>query len=106
MPKIQAAGLVCHSDVRVVAINSAPWCSLDRWRVFWKEIGAPDVLWAIDDGRSVTRLLEVTHSGTIIIIDRGGRISYRDSGVTSYETLRDAVVEILWPFYLPSDVGV
>ena len=49
----------------------------------------------IDDDQSVTRLLRVTRSGTTIIIDREGRVSYRDSGATSYETLRDAVIEIL-----------
>ena len=67
----------------------------ERWRKFWKSTGAGDVVWAMDDGQRVGRLMKVTSAGTTIIIDRGRQISYRDSGATSYETLRAAIARLL-----------
>ena len=84
-----------HKDVMVVAINTESGISLNRWREYWKGIGAADVLWATDEDHSVTRKLEVTSSGTTIIVDHNSRIVFRDSGVTTYETLWDAITKIL-----------
>ena len=84
-----------HVRVKVVAINTAPWGSLNQWRGFWKRIGAGDVLWATDDDQTVMRLLGVTSLGTTIIIGRDGRISYRDAGATPYEILRAAIAQLL-----------
>ncbi len=81
--------------VNVVAINIRPWTNLERWRKFWKSTGAGDVVWAMDEGQRVGRLMKVTSAGTTIIIDRERRISYRDSGATPYETLRAAIARLL-----------
>ncbi len=84
-----------HKDVLVVAINIESGISLNRWREYWKRIGAADVLWATDEDHSVTRKLGVTSTGTTIIVDRNSRIVFRDSGATTYETLWDAITKIL-----------
>ncbi len=87
-----------HKDVMVFAINIESGISLNQWREYWKGIGAADVLWATDEDHSVTRKLGVTSTGTTIIVDRNSRIVFRDSGATTYETLRDAILKI-------SDIG-
>ena len=81
--------------VSVVAINTAPFASLEDWKEFWKSKGAADVTWATDaDGRLV-KLFEVFSLGTTIIIDRQGRISYRDDGATPYGILESQVESLL-----------
>ncbi len=79
----------------MVAINSAPWGSLEDWQKFWKSKGASDVIWAEDHEQEVVRLLEVVSLGTTIIVDRQGHISYRDDGATSYNTLLAEVEDVL-----------
>ncbi len=81
--------------VRVVAINTAPWSTLPEWQEFWRSKGGGEVIWATDGGQSVVRLLQVRSLGTTIIIDRQGRISYRDDGATPYSTLRREVDDLL-----------
>ena len=79
----------------MVAINISPFGSLQQWKTFWKSKGASDVIWAEDQEQKVVRLLQVLSLGTTIIIDRQGRISYRDDGATSYNTLRAEVEDVL-----------
>ncbi|MCH7712805.1 MAG: hypothetical protein IIC99_04185 [Chloroflexi bacterium] len=81
--------------VRVVAINTAPWSGLPEWQDFWRRSGGGEVIWATDDGQSLVRLLQVTSLGTTMIIDRQGRLSYRDDGATPYSTLRREVDDLL-----------
>ena len=80
--------------VTVVAVNTAPWSSLDDWRDFWKSKGAGDVIWATDSDQQVARLLRVTSLGTTIVIDRR-YISYRDGGATHYDILLAQVENVL-----------
>ena len=84
-----------HRGVTVVAINSRPWTTLERWREFWKRIGADDVIWATDSDQTVGRLLQVTGVGTTMIIDRDRQLFFRDVGATPYETLRAAIESLL-----------
>ena len=79
----------------MVAINGSPFGSLEQWKTFWKSKGASDVIWAEDHEQEVVRLFRVLSLGTTIIIDRQGRISYRDEGATPYNTLRAAVDNVL-----------
>ncbi len=79
----------------MVAINIAPYSSLAEWRDFWRSLGAEDVTWASDGDQTLIRLFRVTILGTTIIIDRQGRISYRDGGATPYEVLKTQVEEAL-----------
>ncbi len=78
-----------------MAVNIAPSYALDEWVGYWKSKGAADVTWATVGEPSVARQFSVTYLGTTIIIDRQGRISYRDAGATSYETLRAEIEAIL-----------
>ncbi len=72
----------------MVAVNTAPFASLEDWKEFWKSTGAADVTWATDPDGRLVQLFKVFSLGTTIIIDRGRRISYRDDGATPYEVLR------------------
>ena len=72
----------------MLAINTAPWIPVEDWRDYWRSKGAEDVAWANDVGEQMIKKFKVTSLGTTIIIDRQGRISYRDGGATSYEVLR------------------
>ena len=81
--------------VSVVAINSAPFASLEDWKQFWKSKDAADVIWATDTEQQLVRLFKVYSLGTTIIINRQGRISYRDGGATPYHILRAEVEKVL-----------
>lgn len=79
----------------MVAVNTIPWGSVDVWKDFWKSQGASDVIWATDTEQDVVRLFNVVSLGTTVIVDRQGRISYRDDGATPYNTLRAEVERVL-----------
>ena len=79
----------------MVAINTAPFASLEDWKQFWKSKDAADVTWATDPDGQLLHLFNVYSLGTTIIIDRQGRLSYRDDGATAYQILRAKVEEIL-----------
>lgn len=81
--------------MNVLAINTAPWSTLEEWRDFWKSKGAGDVIWATDSDQQVVRLLQVTTLGTTIVIDRRGHVFYRDGGATPYEVLLAQVENVL-----------
>ena len=76
-----------NQGVSVVAINTAPFASLEDWKEFWKSKGAADVTWATDPDGQLVQLFKVFSLGTTVIIDRQGRISYRDDGATPYDVL-------------------
>jgi len=77
--------------VRVVAVNIAPFHTLEEWRAFWRETGAGDVLWAQDADGAAIRAFNINALGVTIVVDRRGRVIYRDEGPTPYERLRAAV---------------
>ena len=79
----------------MVAVNTAPFTSLADWKKFWKSKHAADVTWAIDHDGKLVQLLNVFSLCTTIIIDRQGRVSYRDGGATRYDVLRQEVERIL-----------
>ena len=81
--------------VKVVAINVNPLFDLGQWRNSWKRLGAGDVLWAQDINRIYITYGHVIGRGSTVIIDREGRISYRDSGPTLYPTLRAEMDKVL-----------
>lgn len=85
-----------EQGLEVVAINIVPDFGLERWRAFWKSIGAGDVVWAQDtDDNQAVRSYNVQSLGTTIIIGRDGKIVYRDAGATTYEKLREEVLKAL-----------
>ena len=79
----------------MLAINTAPWIPVEDWRDFWRSKGGGDVSWANDVGQEMLKLFKVTGLGTTIIIDRQGRISYRDAGATPYDVLRTEIEKTL-----------
>ncbi len=79
----------------MLAINTAPFSSLKDWKEFWKSKDAADVTWATDPDGRLVQLFRVYSLGTTIIIDRQGRISYRDGGATPYSTLESQVKPLL-----------
>lgn len=81
--------------VSVVAVNIASFSSLEDWKEFWKSLDAADVTWATDSEGGLVQLFKVYSLGSTIIIDRQGRISYRDGAATPYDTLRAEVQKIL-----------
>ena len=81
--------------VQVLAINTAPWIPVEDWRDYWRSKGAMDVSWVNDVGQQMLRSFEVTSLGTTIIIDRQGRVSYRDAGATPYDVLRTEIEKTL-----------
>ena len=81
--------------VEVVAINTQPFYDLQYWKSFWKSLGAGDVLWAQDTDYSAVVAYNALTLGTTIIIDRQGRIIYRDGGATSYDKLRAEIEKAL-----------
>ena len=81
--------------IKVVAINIAPWSTIDEWRDFWKSKDAEDVTWATDANQEVVRLYGAFAAGTTVIINQQGQITYRDAGATPYQVLRREVVALL-----------
>ena len=81
--------------VQVLAINTAPWIPVEDWRDYWRSKGAADVSWVNDVGQQMIKSFEVTSLGTTIIIDRQGRVSYRDAGATSYDVVRTGIEKTL-----------
>ena len=81
--------------VEVVAINIHPFYNLQYWKTFWRSLGAGDVLWAQDTDYSAIAAYDALTLGTTIVIDRQGRIVYRDGGATSYDKLRTEVENAL-----------
>ena len=78
----------------VVAIDTFSYSSLGEWIDYWRSKGAGDVTWAAVGDGSVVRQFKVKYLGTTIIIDRQGRVSYRDAGPTPYETLKVEIVKV------------
>ena len=81
--------------VSVVAINTAPYSSLEQWKGFWRSKDAADVIWATDLDQQLIRLFKVYSLGATVIIDRQGRIAYKDDGATPYSTLVSQVEPLL-----------
>ncbi len=79
----------------MLAINTAPWIPVEDWRDYWRSKGAEDVAWANDMDEQMIKLFKVTSLGTTIIIDRQGRVSYRDAGATPYDVLRTEIEKAL-----------
>ncbi len=78
-----------------MAVNTAPFSSLEDWKEYWKSKDASDVTWATDTAGELVQQFRVYSLGTTIIIDREGRIAYRDDAATPYEVLLAEVKEVL-----------
>ncbi len=81
--------------MEVVAINVFPQYSLRQWEAYWRSVGGGDALFAEDVNQRAIVAFNVRPAGTKIIIDREGKIVYRNGGVTTYEKLRSEVDKAL-----------
>ena len=82
----------------MVAINySSQYYTLDFWKEYWRRLGAGDVLWAQDtpQANALKTYRAIPFAGTTVIVDRRGRIAYRDDGATSYEKYRELIEKFL-----------
>lgn len=78
-----------------MAVNIDPGNTLQEWADFWGSNRAASVIFATDADGSAVRAFRVIALGTTIIIDRRGRVSYRDAGPTSYDTLKGEIEKVL-----------
>ena len=78
-----------------MAVNTAPFASIEDWKQYWKSKDAADVTWATDTNGELVRQFRVFSLGTTVIIDREGRIAFRDDVATPYEILLAEVKEVL-----------
>ena len=78
-----------------MAVNTAPFASIEDWKQYWKSKDAADVTWATDAKGELVQQFRVFSLGTTVIIDREGRIAYRDDVATPYEILESQVEPLL-----------
>ncbi len=78
-----------------MAVNTAPFASIEDWKQYWKSKDAADVTWATDAKGELVQQFRVFSLGTTVIIDREGRIAYRDDVATPYEVLLAEVKAVL-----------
>ncbi len=79
----------------MVAVNFEPSYSLDEWVRFWKSTGAGDVMWAQDTQRVTPGAYELVTTGTEVIVDRQGRVTFRSDGPTGYKRLLAEIEKVL-----------
>lgn len=80
----------------MVAINILPQAGdLREWERYWRSLGGGDVLFAEDASREATAAFNIRAAGTKVIVDRKGRIVFRDVGITPYEQLQSIIERAL-----------
>jgi len=99
VPEAEAGGEIVRNfgkqGVRVLAIDADPNDSLGQLRQFIEAAGNPPIQFAMDRTSEVTLAYKVRALDTTIIIDRKGRMVYRDEWPTDYATLESVVKRIV-----------
>ncbi len=75
----------------MIAVNVFSQFSLEDWEKYWREVGGGDVIYAHDPRREAIRTLNVRTVGSTVIIDKYGRIVFKDGVATAYKVLKEAV---------------
>jgi thiol-disulfide isomerase/thioredoxin len=98
IPETQALALIdenyADAGVRVVILDVDQTENEDILARFREDYGNGQHLWAMDRDLGAARALGVNILDATVIVDREGRIAYRDGVPTSYETLA-AIIEAL-----------
>jgi|DewCreStandDraft_5_1066085.scaffolds.fasta_scaffold00018_71 peroxiredoxin len=99
VPEAQALAKV-HQEYRaagleVLVLDVDPTMTEQDLTNFRRFVPGAAYHWALDRGQVVTQAFQVRSLDTTIIIDRQGRIAYRDSVPTPLQTLRQAVARVL-----------
>jgi peroxiredoxin len=81
--------------VSIVAINIDPSATWDTINQFKQAAGNGALVWAWDTDQKVTTAYQVTALDTTLILDREGRVVYRDETPTQYETLKTELEKLL-----------
>lgn len=65
---------------------------MSEWFVFLQNAGAGDFLLAEDPDGSVVTAFNIQYLGTTIILNANGEIVYRDEVTSTYEMLREGML--------------
>ncbi len=76
-------------------MNVFPQFSLESWRRYWQMAGGGDVIFANDTNREAIMALKVQTPGATVVINKEGRIIFRDRFATTYDILKIAVESAL-----------
>lgn len=82
------------NKVSIVAINIDPSATWDTINQFKQAAGNGAFAWAWDTDQKVTTAYQVTALDTTLILDREGRVVYRDELPTQYETLKSELEKL------------
>lgn len=81
--------------LRVLAIDADPNDSVGQLRQFIAAAGNPPIQFAMDRTSKVTLAYRVRALDTTVIVDRNGRMVYRDEYPTEYATLASVVTRLV-----------
>ncbi|MCZ6474231.1 MAG: hypothetical protein O6934_12395 [SAR324 cluster bacterium] len=81
--------------LEVIAVNLLLSAPLEYWRQYWRRVGGGDVVYAQDTRREAVRELRIQTAGATVVIDRQGRIVWRDLYASPYVELQAAVEKAL-----------
>lgn len=81
--------------VTILAIDVEQGESESELAVFRKQAGGGEHLWAVDREGVAIRSYQVQTLDTTVVIDRNGRVAYRDERITDYETLAAVVTALM-----------
>jgi peroxiredoxin len=99
IPEIQALARVHREygpqEVAILILSVDPFERKEDLLAMKQIAKGADHAWAIDTDNKVTRAYGVTALETTVIIDRGGRIVYRDQATTSFEVFKRELDTIL-----------
>lgn len=91
LPEAAAGGRLVRTfgkqGVRVLAIDADPNDSIGQLRTFIDAAGNPPIEFAMDRTSEVALAYEVRALDTTVVVDRQGRMVYRDESPTDYGTL-------------------
>lgn len=82
-------------QLAVIALDVDPTSSPEALSQFQKAADGGPYTWAFDTNQQVAAAYEVQALDTTLVLDGDGRIIYRDAAPTPYQTLKEALAEVL-----------
>ena len=79
----------------IIALDVDPTSSPEALRQFQEAADGGPYIWAFDTNQQVAVTYEVQALDTTLVLDGNGRILYRDATPTPYQTLKEALAEVL-----------
>ncbi|MCH8076675.1 MAG: TlpA family protein disulfide reductase [SAR324 cluster bacterium] len=82
--------------LKVIAVNVFPQIPLQKWERYFRQFsGDSGIILAQDTRREAIITLNVRTAGATVILDKQGRIVFRDPLASTYKVLKDAVEKAL-----------